>query len=82
MQHTHDVDDDDFEYPENLQVKDVHVYVHPSCMFATHDYSCPVCRETHAVLSKGIMTPCRACRKEGWEVHKKDLRPWYKKIFS
>lgn len=59
-------------YPENLKVKDVNVYIHPSLMLSTHDYSCPVCRERHAVLnqSTGIMQPCRVCEKE-YEIVKK-----------
>jgi hypothetical protein len=81
MQHTHTVEDEDYTYPENLSVKDVHVYFDPSFLTATHDYSCPVCRENHAVLSSGVMTPCWTCRSEGWTLTQIDKRPWWKKIF-
>ena len=80
-QHTHECWNDKLEYieyPENLKVKDVNVYVHPSNMMMTHDYSCPICRENHAVISKGIMQPCWDCRKEGFQILKRNLkRKWY-----
>jgi len=75
MQHTHDIDDDRYEWPENLAVKDVNVYVHPSGMLMTHDYSCPICRENHAMLSGGVMTPCWECREKGWITKKEKQSP-------
>ncbi len=35
---------------------------------AIHNYLCPVCRETFAVLdcNKGVLHPCWKCRKNGW----------------
>lgn len=75
MQHTHE----DFnDYPEDLQVKDVNVYIHPSGMIMTHDYSCPVCREDHAILSRGIMQPCWKCQEKGYTIVKKNLtKKWF-----
>ena len=61
MQHTH-YD----QYLGQTPVKDVEVYVHDSGMFLTHDYSCPVCREKHAVLSSGLMQPCWDCQEKGF----------------
>jgi len=78
MQHTHE---DFSEYPEKTpSVKDVNVWLHPSGMIMTHDYSCPVCRENHAIISNGVMIPCRECEKEGFRIVK--LKPsklswWY-----
>lgn len=60
-QHTHY---DNYPEPDALPIKDVEVFIHPSGMMATHDYSCPCCREHKAVLnlSVGIMQPCRKCQ--------------------
>ena len=80
-QHTHECWSDNLEYieyPEDLPVQDVNVYVHPSCMIMTHDYSCPVCRDNHAVISNGIMQPCWDCQKKGYMILQKNLkRKWY-----
>jgi len=71
-QHTHECwGDDSVPYPEDSpEVKDVNVWIHPSLLIITHDYSCPICREKHAVISNGVMTPCWECRKEGFRVIK------------
>lgn len=82
MQITHDIDDRDFHYPENLPVKDVHVFIHPSGMLMTHDYSCPVCRDNHAVISGGLMQPCWDCQQDGYALIKIDKRPLWKQIFG
>lgn len=60
------------DYPFDLQVKEVDVYIHDSGLCATHDYSCPVCRANHAVLNldTGIMQPCSACVVRGYELIK------------
>jgi hypothetical protein len=59
-------------YPDDLQVKDVSVYLHDSGLIATHDYSCPVCRRNHANLNlnTGIMQPCWKCSLKGYELIK------------
>ena len=51
------------DFPMDLPVQDVNVFVHDSGMFATHDYSCPCCRTKHAILdlSTGLMQPCIEC---------------------
>lgn len=84
MQHTHDIDEPGYEWPENLPVQDVHVYVHPSGMAMSHDYSCPVCRINHAVIdgSTGVMGPCWSCQAKNWEIIQVDKRPWWKKLWS
>lgn len=71
----------EFSAVAETPVKDVNVYVHDSGMFAVHDYSCPVCREKHAIidLSCGIMQPCRACEKLGYRVVKCD--GWWTRFF-
>ena len=56
------------DYPKSPEVKDVNVYIHDSGMAMTHDYSCPVCREKHAVLSEGLMQPCWGCQAKGYEL--------------
>lgn len=61
------------EYPETSEVARVNVWMHDSLMAARHDYSCPVCREAHAVLdlSSGLMQPCRGCQKQGYTLKRK-----------
>lgn len=68
---------------EGVSIQDVNVYIHDSGMLAIHDYSCPVCRENHAVLdlSVGIMNPCRRCEKNGYELIKKK-KSWFERIFK
>lgn len=60
------------EFPAELPVAPVNVYMHDSGMLATHDYSCPVCREEHAIidLSCGVMKPCWNCQADGWVLKK------------
>jgi len=85
MQHTYAPGDEGYDDKlalGRLPVEDVIVIFDPSLMAATHNYSCPVCRENHAVMSSGLMTPCWGCRKEGWKLHKPDTRPWWKKLFT
>jgi hypothetical protein len=64
---------DYWNYPNSVQVQDVHVFMHDSGMVSTHDYSCPVCREDHAVLdlSSGIMQPCWSCQEKGYVIIKR-----------
>ena len=71
------------QYPERVQVKDVNVYIHDSGMMAQHNYSCPCCRENHAVLdlSCGLMKPCRRCEKD-YALIKIDNRKWWQKLFN
>ncbi len=60
-------------YPtKEVKAKGVNVWMHPSLMALTHDYSCTVCRERKAVLnmSTGIMQPCWECREKGYKVLK------------
>ncbi len=68
--HTNRADLPDF--PTELKVKDVNLYLHDSLMFCTHDYSCPVCRENHALKdSDGIMQPCDKCSEKYGRIKKK-----------
>lgn len=70
-------------FPMNMEVAPVSVYQHDSGMMATHDYSCPCCRENHAVLdlSTGIMNPCRVCEVD-YKIVKIDKRLWWEKLFG
>lgn len=80
MQHTYFPDDDNYGefFPGRLVVKDVTVVYDPSLMTCSHDYSCPICRENHAVLSSGIMQPCWGCQKKGYKIVRKnkDKKSW------
>ena len=60
------------DYPSELAVSSVNVYMHDSGMICTHDYSCPTCRKDKAVLhlSTGIMQPCWSCQKLGYKIVK------------
>jgi hypothetical protein len=80
MQITHETNGKDLpDYPQNLQVKDVNVFMHDSGMIATHDYSCPCCRKNHAILdlSCGLMKPCDACSNTYELVKKKPKKNWF-----
>jgi hypothetical protein len=84
MQITHNTNGDGLPlYPNDLQVKTVNVYMHDSGMVCTHDYSCPVCRENHAVLDggTGLMAPCRVCEKD-YKIVKIDKRNWFQKLIG
>ena len=85
MQHTYAPGDNGYNYPEEqVPVEDVVLIYDPSLMGCTHNYSCPVCRENHAVLdgSTGVMGPCWSCKEDGWEIIKVDNRHWWKKLWS
>lgn len=85
MQQTHNTDGPGLpDYPHDLAIADVNVYMHGSGMLSTHDYSCPVCREKHAVLnmSNGVMGPCWDCRKEGYAMIKAERSWWKDFLFS
>ena len=80
MQITHETNGKDLpDYPKNLQVKDVNVFMHDSGMLATHDYSCPCCRKNHAILdlSCGLMNPCHDCSEVYTIVKKKPKKKWF-----
>lgn len=68
-------------YPNDLEVKPVDLYVHDSGMIATHDYSCPVCRERHAVIDfrSGLMQPCWECQKTFTRI---TTRKWWHKFLG
>lgn len=67
MQKTHSPDSA-VAFPEELGVTDVNVYT--DGMMAIHDYSCPVCRNNHAILdlSVGLMRPCMPCQSHGYQL--------------
>ena len=84
MQVTHETNGKGFvNFPENFPVKDVNVFRHDSGMLATHDYSCPCCRKSHAVLdlSTGLMHPCRKCEKD-YALIKIDKRKWWQRLLN
>jgi hypothetical protein len=85
MQNTIDTCGDGLpDYPEDVQVADVNVYIHPVGFMATHDYSCPICREKHAVLNMtdGIMKPCWDCQKKGYQTIKIEKSWWTRILFN
>ncbi len=74
MQHIHDCNGEGLvDYPNNVDCKDVNVWMHDSGMACTHDYSCTVCRKESAILqlSIGIMQPCWTCQDLGYVLVKK-----------
>lgn len=73
-------------YPDSLPLAEIEVYLHCSGMIANHNYPCPVCKVNHAVcnLHGMIMSPCWDCQEKGYQLIKKvkkDLRPWYIKMW-
>jgi len=85
MQHTYAPGDKGYEDKlelGELPVEDVLVVFDPSLMAATHNYSCPICRDDKAVLSMGIMQPCRKCQGDGWNLIKVDSRPCWKRLLN
>ena len=84
MQTTHHTNGDRLlPYPDKVEVAPVNVYMHDSGMICQHDYSCPCCRESHAVLdlSRGLMNPCRNCEKD-YQLIKIDKRKWWQKLLG
>lgn len=47
--------------------------------WAFHDYACPVCHETKAILllHKGVFMPCDQCQEDGWAILR--LPKWLRK---
>ncbi|ASK18397.1 hypothetical protein [Halomonas sp. N3-2A] len=85
MQHIHHCNGEGLpNYPDGVTPKDVNVWIHDSLMVATHDYSCPVCRTNSAVLwlHNGMMQPCDECRSKGYELVKRDIRSWWRRILN
>ena len=39
------------DYPQDIELADITVYIHDSMMFATHNYPCPVCKVNSAVYN-------------------------------
>lgn len=72
------------DYPDNLPIQDVHVYIHDSLMAVKHNYPCPVCLKNHAVynMNDGIFKPCWGCQKDGYALVKKGKAGWFKSLFN
>jgi len=83
-QYTSAPGDEGYQYAGDLQVRDVIVVYDPSLMACTHDYSCPVCRKNHAILSgkDGLMIPCWDCQELGFVLTKKLKQTWFQKLFG
>lgn len=80
MQHLHECNGPGLpDYPNKVTLKDVNVWMHDSGMLAIHDYSCPVCRETSAILdlNTGLMQPCLECQEKGYKLVKFADRKWW-----
>ncbi len=85
MQHTHECNGAGLpDYPQDVKPKDVNVWRHDSGMIMTHDYSCPCCRDSSAVIdgSTGLMQPCWGCQEKGYKLVKIDKRKWWQKLLS
>lgn len=73
------------EYPSDVELADITVYVHDSMMIAIHNYPCPVCKLNSAVynMSNGIFQPCWDCKKEGYKIVKvTKAKSWFSKLFK
>jgi hypothetical protein len=80
MQYTYVPGDPDYEnfLWRDREVKDVTVVYDPSLLTCSHDYSCPVCREKYAVLSRGVMQPCWDCQGRGYKIVQRNLdKKWW-----
>lgn len=57
-------------FPKQVAIRSVRVYKQGAEV--KHDYSCPVCRENHAVLDLAdmVMQPCNSCRSLGYIILK------------
>jgi hypothetical protein len=84
MMNTIFCDDPTVPTDEQVQPADVNVYIHPSGMLATHNYSCPVCQENHAVynMGTGIMKPCWGCQSKGYHIVKVEKSWWSRILFN
>lgn len=69
------------DYPKNVKPKNVNVWMHGSGLIATHDYSCPICRDNPAMfdLNTGIMNTCGRCHEKGYRIKKER---WWNRLFK
>ncbi len=46
-----------------------------------HNFPCPVCWDSRAVvnLDGWIAEPCWECQRGGWQIQRKDPRPWWRR---
>lgn len=73
------------EYPAEVELTDITVYIHDSMLLATHNYPCPVCKVNSAVynMSNGIFQPCWDCQKKGYKIVKvTKSKYWFSKLFK
>ena len=73
------------DYPQNVELADITVYIHDSMMVATHNYPCPVCKVNSAVynMNTGIFQPCWGCENKGYKIVKiNKYRSWFNKLFK
>lgn len=67
-------------YPKEVALAEVNVYLHDSGVFVNHNMPCPVCKVNHAMCDTYgmIMHPCDECSEKGWELSKKEKSFWEK----
>ena len=73
------------DYPQDIELADITVYIHDSMMFAIHNYPCPVCKVSSAVyiIPTGIFEPCWDCQKKGYKIVKvTKSKSWFSKLFK
>ena len=73
------------DYPQDVELADITVYVHDSMMLATHNYPCYICKTNKAVYSMniGIFEPCWECQKKGYKIVKvTKIKSWFSKLFK
>lgn len=73
------------DYPSEVELAGIVVYLHDSYMLANHNYPCPVCKLKHAVLvtNTGIFEPCWDCQKKGYKIVKATkISSWFNKLFK
>lgn len=78
MQTTHECNGEGLpDFPSEVPVTPVNVWMHDSGMVCQHDYSCPVCRTEHAVmqLHTGVMQPCWVCQTRGFILVRREPLP-------
>lgn len=73
------------DYPQDIELSDITVYIHDSMMVATHNYPCPVCKIDSSVynINNGIFQPCRDCEKKGYKIVKvSKKKSWFSGLFK
>jgi len=72
------------DFPSEVALAPVSIWIHDSGMIVTHDYSCPVCNEQPAVYhtGTGIFQPCWDCDKTHTTIKKKQPKNFIQRLIS